>query len=191
MAGTPVAGASEVVPARPTPERVVSDVRVSGRVDSLAALFGQTTTAPDDAAAQALADAFAPVPTRPSSPAEFAAALRATERADRPATPAYGAVRQPTPASLATVPVVPPQPAAPDSRPAVDSAADFSFDRFFPDPASSAAAGIGSSPAMPPAAPPAAPSMAPPAVPSDDTNEHSATDDLAQFSAWLKGLGKS
>ena len=138
--------------------------------ESLAALFGTESRGNDDFAAQSLADAFAPLPLD-SAPAEgFTTTFLGAPDVPRTPTPAYGAVRQPTPMS---VPPVTPA--------GTDAGQEFSFDRFFPDPASQAGAASAGGAAGGAAAP------------SDQTaaGEPSPGEDLAQFSAWLKGLGQS
>jgi hypothetical protein len=140
--------------------------------ESLAALFGTESRGNDDFAAQSLADAFAPLPLD-SAPAEgFTTTFLGAPDVPRTPTPAYGAVRQPTPMSVPPV-----TPAGPDAG------QEFSFDRFFPDPASQAGAASAGG---------AAGGTASPAS-SDLTaaGEPSPGEDLAQFSAWLKGLGQS
>lgn len=151
---TPVSTPAVHTPAYPTPH------------DSLTALFGATPAPQDDFAAQALAEAFAPLPLEEAPSASFESSLLGHGTASRTPTPAYGAVRQPTPVVAPAVPT----PASTDA-----TAGDFSFDRFFPDPAATSA--------EPPPLPPSADSGA-----SDGAT---TADDLAQFSAWLKGLGNS
>jgi hypothetical protein len=64
-----------------------------------------------------------------------------------------------------------------------ESAADpFSFDRFFPDPAT-AVPSTRATPSQTPVAP------VPPPTSGADIPPATVSDDLAQFSAWLKGLG--
>ena len=166
-APTPVG--TTAMPHAPTP-RTASAVTAD---DSLTALFGSPASAHDDIAAQALAEAFAPLPLDEPSQAAFDMGFLGGSNAPRVPTPAYGAVRQPTPVVGMPVAVPPPAPAEP--------ASEFSFDRFFPDPAASAMRT------------PDAPSAAPPVGESSSTStpdeSASAGDDLAQFSAWLKGLG--
>ena len=162
---------SVAVPAVPTPQSVPMFVIPSastpapGADESLASLFGTPTVLADDDAAHTLANAFSPQPLEVESPV---GRLFGDSDAPRAATPAYGAAR----------PVTPARPATPLSAARSDSASsDFSFDRFFPDPAqprghthdSGPASGEGTS-----AAAPGAPG---------------AGNDLAQFSQWLKGLG--
>ncbi|MCZ8205680.1 tetratricopeptide repeat protein [Gemmatimonas sp.] len=176
----PVAVASPVMPRRtpsvaapavPTPRSVPifvvpsASTPAQGADESLASLFGAPTVLADDAAAHTLANAFAPQPLEVESPV---GRLFGHSDAPRAATPGYSAARAVTPA----------RPATPLLAARTDSASsDFSFDRFFPDPAqprghtqdSGPASGEGTS-----AAAPGAPG---------------AGSDLAQFSQWLKGLG--
>ncbi|MBL0940781.1 MAG: tetratricopeptide repeat protein [Gemmatimonadaceae bacterium] len=143
--------------------------------DSLAALFGSESHSDDDLAAQQLAEAFNPdaVDVGTLSDSFFAGAA-----GHREPTPAFGISRQPTPVRSATPiasPAVSPTPASAPAAPV--NTGEFSFDRFFPDPARQAnasgnTAGGGQSGDAPASGAPAA-------------------DDLAQFSAWLKGLGNS
>lgn len=147
--------AARRVPRRtpPQPSAVVAE-----HFEGLSSLFGEhdAAGAGDDAAARALADAFAPI-----------------SEADA----ASGAMLDFGENNSDTGDLQPPVPVSQSERPATNAGvtnAGFSFDRFFPDPATQAA------PPADPAAPPvAAPPVAAPPV----------GDDLAQFSAWLKGLG--
>ncbi|GAB1341128.1 tetratricopeptide repeat protein [Gemmatimonas sp.] len=142
--------------------------------ESLSALFGGESPSTDDFAAQALADAFAPVPIDSPADSAFDTHFFGNRDSSREPTPAYGTVRQPTPALV--VPSVP------------TPAGDFSFDRFFPDPATNLPAAAKGTPASTPAVPPAAA----PTVGEGSADAATGTsDDLAQFSAWLKGLGNS
>ncbi len=175
---TPIVTAA--VASAPTPVPL-TPVLPAAAPDSLADLFGVDAPTPDDQAARALAQAFAPeavdgVAVADSFPAAFFGG------AQREATPAYGAVRQPTPVRAST-PVASRAVAPATTEPA----AEFSFDRFFPDPAANApGAGAGT-----PAAPMPAPGVSPDGPASASPASPAATDDLAQFSAWLKGLGNS
>lgn len=137
--------------------------------ESLSSLFGAEALSGDDSAAQTLADAFAPVPLDAGTPEGFASTFLGASEAGRAPTPAYGAGRQPTP--VAVPPVVANAPA--------EAGGEFSFDRFFPDPAASSQSSSGGATAN--AANPVSPAETDP----------SASEDLAQFSAWLKGLGQS
>ena len=179
---------TQVVASAPTPVQA-TPVSPVAATDSLADLFGVDAPTPDDQAAQALAQAFAPEEVDRAAVADgFSAAFFGGQ--PREATPAYGAVRQPTPVRAPT-PVVPtpvaPTPVAPRAvaPSATEPAGEFSFDRFFPDPAVNVQ-GAGSST-------PAAPMPTAGGTPEGTTPESPAspgvTDDLAQFSAWLKGLG--
>lgn len=160
-------------PAVPTPAYGGS-VAMPTPAESLSALFGGEPQASDDFAAQALADAFAPVPLDTPTDSAFDTHFFGNRDSSREPTPAYGTVRQPTPALV--VPSVP------------TPAGDFSFDRFFPDPATASPAAAKGTPASSPTVPPAAP----PAVAEGNIEAGAGTsDDLAQFSAWLKGLGNS
>ncbi len=127
--------------------------------ESLASLFGADTSTTDDTAAQQFATAFSGAQVEGARENLFASG-------------AMAAVREPTPvASSAAV------------QPAAATGAGFSFDRFFPDPATSAQ----------PASPHVASDASTPVVSGTPTSspaaEGKAADDLAQFSAWLKGLG--
>ncbi|MBA3918011.1 MAG: hypothetical protein C0516_05425 [Gemmatimonas sp.] len=146
--------------------------------DSLASLFGDeapaSASAQDEFAARQLASAF-----DPQSPdvGSLSDSFFAGAAGHREPTPAFGTVRQPTPIRGVAASPTPaaPTPAAPQP-PAPGATGEFSFDRFFPDPARQTSAASGAEPSV--TGNPAA--SAPPAA-----------DDLAQFSAWLKGLGNS
>jgi tetratricopeptide (TPR) repeat protein len=129
---------------RRTPPR--ASVAVDAPAEGLALLFGGHAPLNDDRAARALADAFAPIAEVTPLGAEFQFEDAMLGGATRTSTPMGAA----TP--IVTVAVS-------------EGSGPFSFDRFFPDPATS----------PPPAD---APSRTP-----------TVSDDLAQFSAWLKGLG--
>ncbi len=130
---------------------------VDAPAEGLASLFGGHAPMNDDRAARALADAFAPI----AEIDPLGAALQFEEAmlggAGRTATP----MRAATPIATAAV---------------SEGGGPFSFDRFFPDPATS-----------PPPAPAA--SRTPASEPSREVPPPTVSDDLAQFSAWLKGLG--
>jgi hypothetical protein len=135
--------------------------------DGLATLFGNDPSMHDDAAARALADAFAPVS------AQEIEASSSFDFGVRHETPAFSSAVTPPRAS----PVPPATETSgfsaargPSITPVTGSNAGFSFDRFFPDPAMRRVTPAPSAPAIPDAP---------------------VTDDLAQFSAWLKGLGNS
>jgi hypothetical protein len=147
------------VPDAQAPAVSAADV---SRDDSLAALFGGEPMPEDDASARSLAAAFESVPEASTTASFFAA------------TPASGTVRQPTPLR----PLTPMRAATPIGSAAVPGGGDFSFDRFFPDPAGSGGTPVGDGGQ---ASGDATPSAGAP----------SAGDDLAQFSAWLKGLGNT
>ena len=85
-----------------------------------------------------------------------------------------GALQSPTPMRSAT----------PIATAAVADApgGPFSFDRFFPDPATAGS---------PLHTPSHSPSNTPAIAPARDVAPPTVSDDLAQFSAWLKGLGNS
>lgn len=159
--------------------------------DSLAALFGSAPASEDDFAARALAEAFTPVPLDTPSLGAFELAFFGESDAPRVPTPVYGAMRQPTPAAPSETlasPAASPTPRSaravpttPGATPPAQSAAgDFSFDRFFPDPANT--------PTSVPT-PAAGASSVPQTGSGESSGAGSASEDLAQFSAWLKGLG--
>ena len=163
---TPV-GSAAVTPRMVTPvsaPAVVAD-------ESLALLFGAASPPHDDAAARTLADAFAYQPTDNAPADGFTTEFLGVSDGPRTPTPVYGAGRQPTPIA---VPPVPPGRA--------EAGDEFSFDRFFPDPAvpagsTSTGGAVPNSAATPP-------------VGRATPVESSPSDDLAEFSAWLKGLGQ-
>ncbi len=149
--------AARRVPRR-TPAQAAPAIEEQGT--GLAVLFGdRVASSDDDAAARALADAFAPITEADEasdglldfSIPDIAASEGAPQTFDAPAL-----------VSL-------------KDNASIDAAAagnaGFSFDRFFPDPASQPAPGAAPTPTEDPAAP--------------------VSDDLAQFSAWLKGLGST
>jgi tetratricopeptide (TPR) repeat protein len=146
---------------RPATVSAASTTEASGD-DSLSALFGSAPMPQDDVAARSLAAAFAPAPEVPVSASFFVP------------TPAAGTVRQATPLR----PLTPIRSATPIASASIPGSGSYSFDRFFPDPA--VAGGGASTPGAAPAA------EQPPVTPPP-----SAGDDLAQFSAWLKGLGNT
>ena len=133
--------------------------------DGLATLFGGGShVATDDTAARAFADAFAPMPASSSNSSAFLD----FEAGEAAPMPTLREVRAPTPLSVDAL----------RTTPASGGAnAGFSFDRFFPDPATRSAS-----------TPPTSTTSAgePAATPDPATP---LGDDLAQFSAWLKGLG--
>ncbi len=129
---------------------------VDNTPEGLASLFGETSAVHDDAAARALADAFAPLSEQD---------LESTPSLDftfSHSTPAFS----PAVATPAAASVITPPPAATPTG----GNAGFSFDKFFPD---------------------AATRRGTPAAPSPAVTDAPVTDDLAQFSAWLKGLGNT
>jgi tetratricopeptide (TPR) repeat protein len=153
--------------ARRTPARA-SQV-VAEAPDGLAALFGSAAAADaDDLAARTLAEAFAiepPVPAARSAP-RGATPVAVTSVAS------VAVSASPTPSLQAT--------------PASSRVAALSFDRFFPDPA--AAAGDRRTDAMGPGRGAAGTGSDAGAATGADAGAAPAIDDLAQFSAWLKGL---
>ena len=129
--------------------------------EGLSSLFGTALPAStDELAARALADAFGPV--QDSGESLFDPAP--------PKTPAMP-MRSLTPRANS---IVQPRPAV-ESRGDRQPSADYSFDKFFPDPAL-AAREVQSSPTT----------VAPTSSSVQPVNE-----DLAQFSAWLKGLNNA
>ena len=156
-------------PAQPTPA-------IAASPEGLAALFGNEAATQDDIAARALADAFAPVSAdelEAGSALDFEFA-RQTTPSYSTAIPSGATSMSPIPATTSPTPraMTPAIGAAAVSAPSVttpSSNAGFAFDKFFPDPAARRGTPIATTPVVPP-----------PAV----------TDDLAQFSAWLKGLGQ-
>ncbi|QJR34862.1 tetratricopeptide repeat protein [Gemmatimonas groenlandica] len=151
--------ASRRVPRR-TPPR--ASVAVETPADGLASLFGGDAPLHDDLAARALADAFAPIDEISHFGGELPFEEAMLGGTARMATP----LRSATPIATAAVP---------------DAGGPFSFDRFFPDPATS--------PTLHTPAP--SPSQPSTREPTPDTPSPKVSDDLAQFSAWLKGLGNT
>ncbi len=170
--------------ARRVPRRTPaqSSVAIEAPADGLSSLFGTDPEGHDDSAARSLAEAFAPVS------ADDVATGHTLDFDFARATPAFGSVASemdsPTGGLSRITPVVPPRamsatPAgtfAPISAPSSGSPlgggsnAGFAFDKFFPDPATRRGT---------------------PAAAAPSTPEAPVTDDLAQFSAWLKGLGNT
>jgi tetratricopeptide (TPR) repeat protein len=146
--------ATRRVPRRTPPRALVA---VDAPVEGLASLFGGHAPMNDDRAARALADAFAPIAEIDPLGAELQFEAAMLGGAARTATP----MRAATPIATAAV---------------SEGGGPFSFDRFFPDPATS-----------PPPAPAA--SRTPASEPAREVPPTTVSDDLAQFSAWLKGLG--
>jgi len=158
-----VAVATPTTSATPTPASA-APYHTPRASESLALLFGAEVDPASDAAARELAAAFADDAETPASPGLFSGGYAAQPaRASRP-TPAVPIL---TPTETRT-----PQASAP-----VDP---FSFDRFFPDPAVTASA-------APTVATPGVPQPTPTTPPAGADPQ--AIDDLAQFTAWLKGLG--
>ena len=146
--------ATRRVPRR-TPPR--ASVAVDAAAEGLASLFGGHAPMHDDLAARALGGAFAPLAELNPLGAELPFEEAMLGGAALTATP----VRAATPIAMAEVP---------------DGGGPFSFDRFFPDPATS----------PPPAL---APNRTPTGEPAREVQPMTVSDDLAQFSEWLKGLG--
>lgn len=167
--------AARRVPRRTPPIAVVAVTAEPSSPEGLSSLFGTDTSLNEDAAARALADAFAPVSARDLESGttldfEFA---RSTPEFVRSITPVMATAMPivPTPAQVQAMRPRRMTPAAPSSSvPSGGGNAGFSFDKFFPDPANRRGT---------------------PAAPSPPLSEPPVTDDLAQFSAWLKGLGNS
>ncbi|MDQ6611281.1 MAG: hypothetical protein M3Y64_02520, partial [Gemmatimonadota bacterium] len=152
--------ASRRVPRR-TPARATAVADDAS--DGLSSLFGTTQpTSPDELAARALADAFGPVQDTGESLFDLSSASAPTP------------LRAFTPRSVTAVHTPAAMPAS-DSRPAQPSTSDYSFDRFFPDPA--VATQLAQSSAITPTL--------------DAASAPPANEDLAQFSAWLKGLNNA
>jgi hypothetical protein len=147
--------------ARRTPAYGAATVSSPTPADGLASLFGEMPVISDDMAARSLAQAFGNQDAMQPGPSLF--------------SPASDEERERTPMSAAP------------AMEASSSASSFSFDRFFPDPASassntrdasegakSGGAVIGSDAGDPTTA-----------------AQPSAGEDLAQFASWLKGLSNS
>jgi len=146
---------------RRTPPRTA--VAVDPLSSQLVSLFGAEAPEHDDRAARALAEAFAPIDQigHVGSALPFEEAMLGGP--DRAVTP----MRSATPMTTTAV---------------SDPAGLFSFDRFFPDPATSSSHAAGSSERRTPAPEPTSESLPPSGSPT-------VSDDLAEFSEWLKGLG--
>jgi tetratricopeptide (TPR) repeat protein len=151
--------AARRVPRRTPPGAVPA---IQGSADDLSSLFGRSGDQRDDSAARALADAFAPI-----------GADAMADGATMDFGVGVGRSRTPLPSPVSTVERAPSQASTNASGGAAPAAAtgstSFSFDRFFPDPASR--------------------STANPAKVEPASSPAPASDDLAEFSAWLKGLG--
>ncbi|MBL0172625.1 MAG: tetratricopeptide repeat protein [Gemmatimonadaceae bacterium] len=159
--------AARRVPRRTPPQ---SAAAIDSSPEGLASLFGNETSAQDDEAAQALADAFAPVSAHElESGAALDFEFARTTPSFSPTVDASSSLRSPS-----ITPVIGQSAftshGGSTSTPSSGSNAGFSFDRFFPDPATRRPTPSTSAPVTP---------------------EAPVTDDLAQFSAWLKGLGNS
>ncbi|MEQ1693971.1 MAG: hypothetical protein ABMA00_21960, partial [Gemmatimonas sp.] len=159
--------AARRVPRRTPPQ---STPAVESSPEGLAALFGNEPSGHDDEAAQALADAFAPLS---AADLESGSALDFEFARSTPAFSPTVEARAPrdgtTPLrSPAITPVIGHAAFPAHGAQSGTGNAGFSFDRFFPDPATRRPTPVSQSPVAPDAP---------------------VTDDLAQFSAWLKGLG--
>jgi tetratricopeptide (TPR) repeat protein len=144
--------------ARRTPVAGTIAVSMPTPADGLASLFGASPLPADDVAARSLATAFGgAVPLDSTTP------LFASGEFTLPPEPPRGNAELETPAESGNGPNL------------------YSFDRFFPDPATTAGSPSASTDAA------VAPS-APGARPDDPTSPGA---DLAQFSHWLKGLSNS
>ncbi len=153
--------AARRVPRR-TPSRAVAALEAPA--DGLALLFGGDAPIHDDLAARALADAFAPIDERTHFDGEIPFAEAMLGGNTRALTPMRGA----TPIATAAV--------------AEAAGSPFSFDRFFPDPATATSATH---------SPVQTPRNTPPSDSARGMTSPTVSDDLAQFSAWLKGLDKT
>jgi tetratricopeptide (TPR) repeat protein len=159
--------------ARRVPRRTPrASVAIQAPDDGLASLFGDAGHGTEDVAARALADAFSP--QHIDNGAVTDSFFGATDIGV--GTPARGTPVQTAAVSQRMVSQeVDAQAGVAHGVASTESASGaFSFDRFFPDPAAQQASAE-SNPDR---------SAVPPTGPS-------ATDDLAQFSAWLKGLGNA
>lgn len=154
----------------------------------LASLFGTSANPADDGAARVLAEAFSPSVTEAASAADgFVGSFFSELTNSASHSSGFDAVEHGSSFGSAISTVT--EPAASSGlnthSPADDESSDhISFDRFFPDAALQApAAGERQINSQPPVAPA-----------SRDTTGDATTgtaDDLAQFSAWLKGLGNT
>jgi hypothetical protein len=162
--------AARRVPRRTPPHAAVVVESPLAAHEGLGELFGVSASAQDDAAARALADAFAPV--SPDALQDGDALDFEYARSTPAFSPAMTGSRTPVQSPAFTPPAVdaPPSFSSP-TAPSSDAAnAGFAFDKFFPDPAMRRGT---------------------PAAASPNVSEAPVTDDLAQFSAWLKGLGNT
>jgi hypothetical protein len=144
--------------ARRTPVAVPVSVSMPTPADGLSSLFGPSPLPADDVAARSLASAFGgTVPLDASRPLfDDVVAAEARDTAHEGSGPAA---------------VVPSASTGEPQSPL------YSFDRFFPDPATTASA--------------APESRLTPASPGPASPATSAGEELADFSAWLKGLTNS
>jgi hypothetical protein len=143
--------------ARRTPVGDQIVVSMPTPADGLASLFGSSPMPADDVAARSLATAYGGAVPLDSSAPLFAS-------------------------GEFTLPPEPPRDSAPSSSEEATSGSGlYSFDRFFPDPATTAGSPTASS--EPPAA------TTPTGPRPDESTSPGA--DLAQFSHWLKGLSNS
>ena len=131
---------------------------VEAPAEGLASLFGGDAPRHDDLAARALADAFTPIDESNHFGGELPFEDAMLGGAARTVTP----LRSVTPIARAALP---------------DAGGPYSFDRFFPDPATS------SSPQHTPAN---LPSHTPASEATREVPPPTVSDDLAQYSAWLK-----
>ncbi len=139
---------------------------LSTRADGLAGLFGAPeTTSQDDYAARMLADAFETVDTQPVMRVSDETPIVVTRTVTAPSLQAVDPVKAPT--------------ATPTKS--------FSFDRFFPDPATVKAQSH--TPVSPSLASGLSKTTNPSGVQSVSPPPQ-VNDDLAEFAAWLKGLDK-
>jgi tetratricopeptide (TPR) repeat protein len=134
-------------------------VVIEAPAESLGALFGRDVPVHEDLEGRAFANAFAPMNHRLSSDAEVPFDV----------------------AMFAGASAAESRPETPKATPAIVPAAagPFSFDRFFPDPSTSTA----------PSPPAPSPHRVPDLTATTEGESSTVSDDLAQFSAWLKGLG--
>lgn len=150
--------------ARRVPRRTPPRASVAVSAEGFESLFSGEASRSDDQAARALADAFAPIDLESDAGAGVPFDVSMLSGPGRAETPARSAT-----------PLV--------SEAVSETAADpFSFDRFFPDPAT-AAPSTRATPTQTPVAPVPTPTS------GADIPPATVSDDLAQFSAWLKGLG--
>lgn len=191
---TPPASHPAVLPLRtevsePAPSFAPNLVGVGAATPGLEALFGKDAGPDDDSAARALADAFRPVGSHNDAATPFGLDFTSQSAALSEQGPDLyagaagigsgsrgGSVEG---ASHGSTPV------GSRAAPPAEQSNDFSFDRFFPDSAPRSAPTTDATASVASAAQPAPSGSA-----SDDSATSSARDDLAHFSAWLKGLGQ-